>query len=353
MNRARLAELLSRLAGVRLVVFGDYFLDYYLMLERGLSEVSVETGLEAYQVTETRKYPGAAGTVVSNLRALGVNVLALGLRGDDGAGYELHQRLVAAGVDVRGLLEVPGYATPTYMKPMMREPDGRVHELNRMDVKHRQPLEPDLEDALMAHMGVLLAEADGMLVVDQVSERNCGVVTDRMRAELTRLAAAYPEKIISADSRDFLGLYSGVMLKSNVSEGFRATGIEPEPGECTTDCAERCGRALHARTGRPVIITLGCDGLYLFENEACGGCFIPAIPVRGPVDIVGAGDSVHAAVGTALCAGATLEEAGLLGNLVASVVIQQIGVTGTASPRQVLDQFGAHFEALPGEAGQS
>jgi bifunctional ADP-heptose synthase (sugar kinase/adenylyltransferase) len=59
---------------------------------------------------------------------------------------------------------------------------------------------------------------------------------------------------------------------------------------------------------------------------------------------VGAGDSVNASVGAALCAGASLKEAGILGNLAASVVIQQIGTTGTATPRQILEQFDAHPE---------
>lgn len=342
MNQSRLEDLLRRLADVRLIVFGDYFLDHYLILERRLSETSIETGLEAYQVVETRKYPGAAGTVVSNLRGLGVNVLALGLYGDDGSGYDLRKRLIADQVDVRGLMEVPGYATPTYMKPMMRELDGREHELNRMDVKNRTCLSPALEDVLIEKMRALVAEANGMLVVDQVQERNCGVVTDRLRAELQRIAAANPSKIISVDSREYLGLYEGLILKSNISEALRAAHLERLPEESTTACAERCSRTLNARTGKPVVITLGSEGLYLFGDDTCGGCHIPPFPVSGPIDIVGAGDSVNAAVGAALCAGATLEEAGLLGNLVASIVIQQIGVTGKASPQQVLDQFSAH-----------
>lgn len=344
MNRDRLEELLHQLTDVRLIVLGDYFLDHYLMLERRLSEISVETGLEAYQVAGTRKYPGAAGTVVSNLRSLGVNVLAVGLHGDDGSGYDLRKRLIANRVDIRGFMEAPGFATPTYMKPMMRELDGTEHELNRMDAKNRAPLAPALEDALIEKMRDLITEADGLLVVDQVSERNCGVVTDRVRAEICSLSAANPQKIISVDSRDFLGLYEGVILKSNVSEALRAARIQQLPNESTTACAERCGRALNARTRKPVIITLGGEGLYLFQNAEHGGCFIPAIPVSGPIDIVGAGDSVNASVGAALCTGATLEEAGTLGNLVASVVIQQIGVTGMASPQQVRDQFEAHLE---------
>ena len=138
-NKNRLEEILARLPEVRLVVYGDYFLDNYLILDHRLSETSLETGLEAYQVVSTRRYPGVAGTTVSNLRSLGVNVFALGLVGDDGNGFELRKKLVENQVNVTGLLEVPGLATPTYNKPMLREAEGQEHELNRMDVRLRAP----------------------------------------------------------------------------------------------------------------------------------------------------------------------------------------------------------------------
>jgi len=343
MNKQRLEEILARVSELRILVFGDFFLDNYLTLDRSLSEVSLETGLEAYQVIETRKYPGTAGVVTANLRSLGVNVLALGLGGEDGNGYDLRQKLIEAGVDVRGYLQVPGFATPTYHKPMMREPDGSQHELNRMDVKPRVPLKPALEDVLIKGMRQLLPEAHGMLIVDQSRSLNCGTVTDQLRIEIERQAAANPSKLIQVDSREFLGHFRGVILKANLSEAMRAAGLSGSADEYAVDRAERCGRILCKRAGRPVVITLGSEGIYLLERPEQAGVLVPAVPVQAPIDIVGAGDSVNAAVGAALCAGATLEEAGFLGNLVASVVIQQIGVTGTARPAQVLAQFQTHF----------
>lgn len=66
---------------------------------------------------------------------------------------------------------------------------------------------------------------------------------------------------------------------------------------------------------------------------------MPTLPAAGPIDPVGAGDSAIAGLVAALAAGAALPEAALIGNLVASVTVQQIGTTGTAAPRQVLQQF--------------
>ena len=343
MKKQRLEEILSKFPGLRIIVYGDYFLDNYLTLDRKLSEISLETGLEAYQVIETRKYPGVAGVVAANLRSLGVNVLALGLVGEDGNGYELRKKLIENAIDVRGLLEVPGYATPAYNKPMMREPDGREHELNRMDIKPRHPLAASLEDALIEKMNLFLAEEEGLLVVDQARQLNCGTVTDRVREELHRLAIANPGKTIVADSRNYLGRFKSVILKSNLSEALRAAGVKKMDNESAAACAERCARILCGRSNRPVVITLGSEGIYLLQNLSQAGIVIPAIPVEGPFDIVGAGDSVNASVGAALCTGATLEEAGFLGNIVASIVIQQIGVTGAANPSQVMDQYQANF----------
>ena len=344
MNRKRLEELLQKITKVQMVVIGDFFLDSYLIMDRRLSEVSVETGMEAYQVVETRQYPGAAGTVVSNLRTLGVNVKALGFCGDDGNGYVLRRKLLEQKVDLCSLIEVPGYNTPTYTKPMMRELDGYVHELNRMDIKNRTPLLPGIEASLVSRMESLINEADGMLVVDQVQERNCGVITDRVRGEIRDLAARYPAKIICVDSREYLSLFENVILKSNVHESLRAARLEEHSDEDLRTLVDQCGHELSRRTQHAVIITLGKEGLYLLEDAAAKGVYLRSIPIAGPVDIVGAGDSVSSAIGSALCAGASLTEAGILGNLAASIVIQQIGVTGTASPKQILAQFDAHPE---------
>src|SRR5947208_8106552 len=86
--------ILARLPVLTVGVLGDLFLDRYLDLDAGLTEPSLETGLNAYQVVRVRSQPGAAGTVINNLVALGVGrVLPVAVVGDDGEGYELRQAL--------------------------------------------------------------------------------------------------------------------------------------------------------------------------------------------------------------------------------------------------------------------
>ncbi len=90
-------------------------------------------------------------------------------------------------------------------------------------------------------------------------------------------------------------------------------------------------------TGRPAIVTMGPDGLLLVEIDS--DAHIPGYRPEGPIDIVGAGDSVTAGTVAALCAGATPAEAALVGNLAASITIQQLGVTGTANPDQLRNRL--------------
>jgi len=334
-NKKRLTALLDRFSELHILVIGDFFLDLYLDLDRTLSETSLETGLEALQVVGVRSSPGAAGTVVSNLRALGVQVSALGVIGDDGMGYELVRSLRRQAVNVAPLLCVADRLTPTYTKPMMREPDGRIHELNRLDIKNRTPLPAAIETQLIDRLRELTPHVDGLIVADQVQERNCGVITDRVRAELSALAQGSPQ-IIAADSRTRIGEFRHLILKPNAREAVLA--IDPTcTGPLEQTMVENCGRALYVQSGRPVFLTIGAEGILVFDQE--GMTHVPGIPVSGPIDPVGAGDSAMAGIVAALCSGASHVEAATIGNLVASITVQQIGTTGTASPAQVLEQF--------------
>jgi len=336
MDEQQLTQLLTRFPDIHVLVVGDFFLDEYLLIDRRLSEISLETGLEAYQVVDARNSPGAAGTVSSNLRSLGVQVTTLGVISGDGRGYELRRRLMERGVNVEPLIVRDDRFTPTYTKPLVREADGRQHEIQRLDIKNRDPLPEEAEQAVIARLREFVPDVHGVIIGDQVQERNCGVITDRIRDELMALARTHPDTVFAADSRERIGLFRDVIIKPNRREAVQA--VYPDRGsDASRSLLEACGEELYRRTGRPVFITVGAEGTLLFD---AGGCdHIPAVPVRGPIDIVGAGDSVMAGLVSALCTGAEPAEAALVGNLVASITIQQIGATGTATRRQVLDRF--------------
>jgi len=333
--------LVDQFSERHVLVIGDYFLDFYLDLDRGLSEMSLETGLEAYQVVQVRARPGAAGTVTANLRSLGLEVTALGVIGRDGMGYELMRSLDQLQVHTDPMIQLDDRFTPTYTKPMMHENDGTVHELNRLDIKNRTSLSPHIQDLVIDRLHHLLPQVDGVIVADQVQERNCGVITDSVRSELAALAQKEPDKPIAADSRVRIGEFGHVLIKPNAREATLAVHPLYDPEAIDRAIATASAAELYQRNGRPVFLTVGADGILVYDQD--GMTHVRGIQVEGPIDIVGAGDSTMAGIVSALCCGASNAQAALVGNLVASITIQQLGTTGTATPTQVVERHGQVF----------
>jgi rfaE bifunctional protein kinase chain/domain len=322
---AETERILARLPALTIGVLGDLFLDRYLDLDPSLTEPSIETGLDAYQVVRVRSNPGAAGTVINNLVALGVKeVCAMAVIGDDGEGYELCQALDRQGVSSRWLYQDSSRRTPTYTKPMLGQ-----RELNRLDIKNRTPLPRAAEDAVLQYLTELWPKLDALVVLDQVSEAECGVVTTRVRNRLAELGSANSERLILADSRERIGLFRSVSLKPNQGECMRA--IPGEPADSVRLLARQCGR--------PVFCTRGDQGILVIDPhlEPLQQWSVPAVPVTGPIDPVGAGDSISAGLACAIAAGASLPQAAVFANVVASITIRQLGTTGTATPEQILE----------------
>jgi rfaE bifunctional protein kinase chain/domain len=333
MTPQRLDEILARTPSLRIALVGDVFLDKYLDIDAGLAEVSLETNRQAHQVTNIRCHPGAGGSVAQKLAALGVGwVPALTVIGTDGEGYDLKQALQRDRIDTSLLIESAQRHTGTYTKPLVFEPHRAPSELERFDIKNRTPLPSDIETQVMARLNRHITDLDGVVAIDQVPERNCGVLTDRVRQFLCNLAVTHPGKVFFADSRCRIGEFCHMIVKPNRAELAEAVGIR-SAAVASREEILLAGAKLIQRTDRPAVITIGPDGLLVLEPA--GDTLVPGYQVSGEIDIVGAGDSVTAGTVTALCAGATLAEAALIGNLVASITIQQIGVTGTATPEQV------------------
>src|SRR4051812_48979032 len=164
LSAERIEHILARLPSLTVGVVGDLFLDQYLHLDDRLTEPSLETGLDAYQVVEVVNSPGAAGTVINNLVALGVGrVAVLSFVGVDGRGDDLKRELVRRGVDLTYLIETDARRTPTYTNPMLGlPPDAR--ELNRLDIKNRTPTPPEVEEIILSHLPRFWREVDAMLV---------------------------------------------------------------------------------------------------------------------------------------------------------------------------------------------
>jgi bifunctional ADP-heptose synthase (sugar kinase/adenylyltransferase) len=331
-TQERLAKLIARFRHARIAVLGDFFLDKYLDVDPALAETSIETGKTAHQVVAVRHGPGAAGTVVSNLAALGAGRLhAVGFSGDDGEGFELRRDLAERGCSTDRLFLDPRRMTPTYLKPRFLGLPGLDGEHNRYDTKNRAATGVDLQNKLIAAIDELLPLVDAVIVLDQVEEDGCGAITTEVVAALAQRATRFPKVTFWADSRWRVRRFRNLIVKPNQ---FEALGIADRLSDEQIDIGPLVEGVLKLRAEicGPVCCTRGAEGMLVSDPVPT---LVPGVKVAGPTDPTGAGDSATAGAVLALTAGASLPEAALIGNLVASITVEQLATTGTASPEQL------------------
>lgn len=335
MNSQRLRDITNRYGRLSIAVLGDFCLDRYLEIDPNRSETSLETGLPVHNVVRVRAQPGGAGTVLNNLVALGVGrIVPVGFSGDDGEGFELARSLrTLSGVCMESFLQTSQRRTFTYCKPLLVEDGIAPRELSRLDSKNWTPTPPVVENHIIARLRALAEQIDALIIMEQVDVAETGAITRRVLDVVGEMAAQRPEMCILADSRRSLRGYPAVGLKMNRSElGMLLGGNAPTDVESSTHAAAELAR----RHGRRVFVTLAEDGL-LGADPSGEVVHRKALPVRGEIDIVGAGDSVTANLTAALAGRATLAEVLELAGAAASVVIHQLGTTGTASISQIAE----------------
>jgi bifunctional ADP-heptose synthase (sugar kinase/adenylyltransferase) len=332
MSHDRLAELVGRFPRLRIAVVGDFFLDKYLDVDPAIAEVSIETGKTANQVVAVRHSPGAAGSVTSNVAALGPGALyAAGFTGDDGESYDMRRDLAAMRCSTEYLDCDPQRMTPTYLKPRDVTDPSLSGEHNRYDTKNRTPTSLAAQERIIRALDALLPQLDAVIAMDQVEEEGCGVVTPKIVEALADRAERYPKVVFWADSRRRIRRFRKVIIKPNQLEAVDI--LNQTPGqEIELDRLCKAIGQLRGEIGAPICATCGAAGMIVSDPEPT---LVPGVRIEGPTDPTGAGDSATAGAVLALAAGATLAEAALVGCLVASITVQQLATTGTASPQEL------------------
>jgi bifunctional ADP-heptose synthase (sugar kinase/adenylyltransferase) len=221
--------------------------------------------------------------------------------------------------------------TLVYLKPRDKGDLSLAGEHNRYDTKNRSSTPDDLQQRIVQSLDRLLPQLDAVIALDQVEEKDCGVITTAMAATLADRAERYPNVVFWADSRRRIRQFRKMIIKPNQ---FEAAGVENPAPDAKLDLAEleASVERLRAMTGAPVCATRGSEGMLVSDPEMT---LVPGVRVKGPLDPTGAGDSATAGAVLALAAGATLPEAALMGNLVASITVQQLATTGTARPAEL------------------
>ena len=326
-NLNNIIDKLKNTGEITITVIGDYSLDKYVYSNPERDELSVETGLVAYQIHDTAIYPGIGGTVTNNLRSVGANVICIGLAGNDGDGFELIRELKKTGADTENMIISDEFQTNTYLKPMRGTNKLNSTEINRLDFRNFQATSGIVEDEIINNLRKAVLRSQGVIITDQFVDRNRGVITDRVRAEISRIALDYPSVFFCADSRGFIDEFENVMQKCNESETKKITK-----------------RTENKNSIKARFVTLGEKGIKIYKEKET--VLIPSFKATPPLDFCGAGDATTAGIVTGLVLGLKIEEAALLGACMAAITIEQIGVTGVASIEQITDRIKGNIEIM-------
>ena len=326
-----LNQALAQIGRARVAVFGDFCLDAYWLIDPSEEERSVETGLPVRRVRAQRYSLGGAGNVVANLAALGAaKVFAVGLIGDDLFGRTMRELLDGLGADRVGMSsDQSDLATLVYAKPYVGD-----RELNRLDFGSFDVISPASIETLAQRLDAAASQVDAVMLNQQIP---AGVSSPAMIERINAIIARHAHCRFLVDSRDRAELYRGAILKLNGHEAARLLGCprRPESIEEQIPPAEvvDLARQLTRRTGQPVFVTRGENGIVAADGDAVHE--VAGIRIDGPTDPVGAGDTVAATLAAALAGGCDIRTAARLANLAASVTVRKLQTTGTASPAEI------------------
>ena len=332
LTRGRLEEILAGVSRIKIGVAGDGALDLYWRADMTKSELSRETPHYPLPIVEERISLGAGANVAMNASALGArSATLLTVIGEDWRGREFEVLLDRNGIDAGYLIRARDRTTPAYIKPLRRGYADVVYEDPRLDFANLTPLPAGDDHRVLDGLARMATDCDVIAVVDQFTY---GVITDGVRTMLGALCRSGLPVVV--DSRARIGDFAGVIIKPNEFEAAWAVGqnpgAPPTPEACLANACE-----LRARTGKPVLVTLGERGALWTDED--GAVWVPPCAAEPPLDIVGAGDTFLAAFCCAYAAGASGPEAVALANLAAGVVVGKIGTTGTASPEEIMRLF--------------
>lgn len=328
---AAIEQMLSRLPKARVAVLGDVGVDRYWVVDHALRYPSQETGQPIQQVVDTWVSPGGAGTVVSQLCALGVGqVGVISIVGNDPEGLYIRKAFEAMNVDSLGIFVCEGRITPSYNRVLSLP---HLAEYARYDVFSRQsPSNQDVQ-AILASLEKVAKAYDVLVVSDYTEPARPGIITPDACAAVSEFARKHWHLPVIVDSRMQAKFFRWTCLKINAGEFATLVGL-------ATMAKERLiseGRALASRQGRPLVVTLGHEGALVFSQD--GVAEIPTFTETSKIDIVGAGDAVLAGFAAGMATKSSAVDAAVLGVLVASITVEHLHKTGAATPQQVRNRW--------------
>ncbi len=321
-----LRRIVESFPKITVTVLGDLVADEFVFGE--ISRVSREAPVLILKHRERTIVPGGAANAANNLADLGVNVLPVGIVGDDEPGRMLLKYFRHKRIAVSGLLKDKSYTTVTKTRILAGMTHTARQQVVRIDREPDDVPNPHLTRELYLAARNYARASDALLV----SDYGYGAATPALVNTLQTKGKLGTVPII-VDSRYRMLQYAGVTA---------ATPNEPEVEESLGirigqdwDKVIAAGDQLMAHLKlQSLVITRGRDGMVAFDRRH-KPVDIPIFGSDQVADVTGAGDTVIAAFTAALAAGASTEEAAQLANYAGGLVVMKRG-TATVTQEELL-----------------
>jgi len=331
-NNQRLLKIVESFPRVSVAVLGDLVADEFIFGE--IARVSREAPVLILKHRERTVVPGAGANAIYNLAHLGVNVLPIGVVGDDEPGRLLLKAFRQKHIPISGIMKLKGRSTVTKTRILAGQTHSSRQQVVRVDREPENGLDAHTTRELIMATNQYAKAADALLVSDYGYGAATPEILNAVRAKNSLNGVA-----VTLDSRYRMLEYSGITA---------ATPNEPEVEEALnvkigtdTERLFAAGKAILQKMKMDsLIITRGRHGMVSFER----GNKPVEIPIHGTddvADVTGAGDTVIATFTAALAAGADTEDAARIANCAGVIVVMKRG-TATVSAEELhhcLEQY--------------
>jgi len=300
----RLRKIVESFPKLTVAVLADLVADEFVFGE--ISRVSREAPVLILTHRDRKVVPGGGANAIYNLADLGVNVLPVGVVGDDEPGRLLLRAFRHKRIPVSGVFKDKSYTTVTKTRILAGFAHTAGQQVVRLDREPTEGPNAHLRRELVLAAREYARASDALLV----SDYGYGAATPTL-LNVIREKRGLDKVPVTLDSRHRMLEFTGITAATpNESEVEEVLGIRIGEGRDRANDWERLLAAGDQIAGamnlESLVITRGKDGMVVFPRR-----HKPVdIPIYGSdevADVTGAGDTVIATFTAGLAAGATAE----------------------------------------------
>ncbi len=332
-------QIISNFKKARILIVGDLILDEFIY--GSVERISPEAPVPVVWANKREYLPGGACNVASNIASLGAAVSLVGVVGKDNYAKQLFSELEKRKINTDGIFE--DSKRHTILKTRII---GGHQQIVRLDWEDADSIPGTISKKMSDYISRNLKDFDCLIIEDYGK----GVITKELLNSIRQ--ANTSNKTITVDPKeDHFALYKDLKIsaitpnRKEAENAIRNIKISDSANKlkiyhdrlATSKDIDLAGAELLKYLGsKAVLITLGESGMRLFEKGKKP--FHIDTVAQEVFDVSGAGDTAIATLTLALASGATIQEAAVISNFAAGIVVGKMGVA-TVSPEELLNSI--------------